>query len=111
MVAGRPASLFIKIPAARQESAAIAKCLAEGISISVTLMFFMQRYDAVMDAFLDGMPRARRADFDLSPIASVASVASHFVSRTDSRDRLSARQGRTSEAAVLRGRAAIADAG
>ena len=52
-------NLFIKIPAARQGLPAIAACLAEGISINVTLIFSLQRYAAVMDAFLDGMERAR----------------------------------------------------
>ena len=51
-------NLFIKIPAARQGLAAIAECLAEGISINVTLIFSLSRYGAVMDAFLDGMERA-----------------------------------------------------
>jgi hypothetical protein len=48
-------NLFIKIPAAHQGHAAIAACLAEGISINVTLIFSLSRYGAVMDAFLDGM--------------------------------------------------------
>jgi Transaldolase/Fructose-6-phosphate aldolase len=51
-------NLFIKIPAAHQGHAAIAACLAEGISINVTLIFSLSRYGAVMDAFLDGMERA-----------------------------------------------------
>ena len=60
-------NLFIKIPAARQGLPAIAACLAEGISINVTLIFSLARYDAVMDAFLDGMERARQAGHDLVP--------------------------------------------
>ena len=72
-------NLFIKIPAARQGLPAIASCLAEGISINVTLIFSLQRYDAVMDAFLGGMERARKAGRDLS----IGSVASFFVSRVD----------------------------
>ena len=100
-------NLFIKIPAARQGLPAIAACLAEGISINVTLIFSLQRYDAVMDAFLDGMERARRAGLDL---ALIGSVASFFVSRVnteiDSRlDKIG-----TSEAAALRGHAAVANA-
>ena len=55
-------NLFIKIPAARQGLPAIAACLAEAISINVTLIFSLARYDGVMDAFLDGMERARDAD-------------------------------------------------
>jgi transaldolase len=100
-------NLFIKIPAARQGLPAIAACLAEGISINVTLIFSLARYDAVMDAFLDGLERARRAGRDLS---SIASVASFFVSRVDTEvdgrlDKIG-----TAAAAALRGRAAIANA-
>ncbi|MCW2500818.1 MAG: transaldolase, partial [Frankiales bacterium] len=100
-------NLFIKIPAAQQGLAAIAGCLAEGISINVTLIFSLQRYDEVMDAFLDGMERAQRAGHDLS---SIGSVASFFVSRVDTE--IDARLDKigTSEAAELRGRAAIANA-
>jgi len=100
-------NLFIKIPAARQGIPAIAACLAEGISINVTLIFALRRYDAVMDAFLDGMERAAQAGHDLSPIASVASF---FVSRVDTEVDARLDKIGTSAAAVLRGRAAIANA-
>jgi len=73
-------NLFIKIPAARQGLPAIAACLAEGISINITLIFSLARYDAVQSAFLDGLERARRVGRDLS---SIASIASFFVSRVD----------------------------
>ena len=73
-------NLFIKIPAAQQGLPAIEACLAEGISINVTLIFSLDRYDAVMEAFLAGLERARQAGHDLS---SIASVASFFVSRVD----------------------------
>jgi transaldolase len=100
-------NLFIKIPAARQGLAAIAECLAEGISINVTLIFSLSRYDAVMDAFLDGMERAQTAGQDLS---SIASVASFFVSRVDAEVDSRLDKIGTAEAADLRGRAAIANA-
>ena len=51
---GRP-NLFVKIPATQAGLPAIAQCLAEGISINVTLIFSLQRYAAVIEAFLDGM--------------------------------------------------------
>jgi transaldolase len=100
-------NLFVKIPAARQGLPAIAACLAEGISINVTLIFSRERFDAVMDAFLDGMERARQAGRDLRQIRSVASL---FVSRVDTEidsrlDKLG-----TPEAAAMRGKAAIANA-
>ena len=100
-------NLFIKIPAARQGLPAIAACLAEGISINITLIFSLQRYDAVMDAFLDGMERARQAGHDLS---SIGSVASFFVSRVDTEIDSRLDKIGTAEAAGLRGRAAIANA-
>jgi transaldolase len=100
-------NLFIKIPAARQGIPAIAACLGEGISINVTLIFSLARYEQVTAAFLDGLEEARRSGRDLSRLGSVASF---FVSRVDTEvdarlDRLG-----TPEAAELRGRAAIANA-
>jgi transaldolase len=100
-------NLFIKIPAARQGLPAIAACLAEGISINVTLIFSLSRYDVVMDAFLDGMERARQAGHDLS---SLGSVASFFVSRLDAEVDARLDKIGTTEAAELRGRAALANA-
>ena len=100
-------NLFIKIPAARQGLPAIAACLAEGISINITLIFSLARYDEVMDAFLDGMERARQAGHDLR---SLASVASFFVSRVDTEVDARLDKIGTPEAAALRGRAAIANA-
>ena len=52
-------NLFVKIPAARQGLPAITACLAEGISINVTLIFSLARYDEVIEAFLDGLEQAR----------------------------------------------------
>ena len=100
-------NLFIKIPAARQGIPAIAACLGEGISINITLIFSLTRYDEVISAFLDGMEQAHRAGLDLGAIGSVASF---FVSRVDTEidarlDKIS-----TTEAAQLRGQAAIANA-
>jgi len=105
-VVDRP-NLFIKIPAARHGLPAIAACLAEAISINVTLIFSLSRYDGVMDAFLDGMEQARDAGHDLSVIASVASF---FVSRVDTEVDARLDKIGTVEAAALRGRAAIANA-
>ena len=58
-------NLFIKIPAARQGLLKpIAACLAEGISINITLIFSLSRYDKVIDAFLDGLEQARQSGRD-----------------------------------------------
>src|SRR5262249_39218620 len=95
------------LPATRQGLPAIAACLAEGISINVTLIFSLGRYDAVCSAFLDGMERARQAGRDLS---SLASVASFFVSRVDTEVDERLDKIGTPEALALRGKAAIANA-
>ena len=101
-------NLFVKIPAARQGLPAIAACLAEGVRINVTLIFSLARYGEVIEAFLAGLERAREAGHDLSGIASVASF---FVSRVDTEvDRRLDKIG-TEQAAALRGKAAIANAG
>jgi transaldolase len=100
-------NLFIKIPATEQGLPAITQCLSEGISINVTLIFALERYGQVIDAFFAGMEQAREAGHDLSTIESVASF---FVSRVDTEvDRRLDKIG-TTEAAALRGKAAIANA-
>ncbi|WP_329446289.1 transaldolase [Streptomyces canus] len=100
-------NLFVKIPAARQGLPAITACLAEGISINVTLIFSLARYDEVMDAFLDGMEGARDAGRELSGIGSVASF---FVSRVDTAADARLDKIATTNAAALHGRVAIANA-
>lgn len=100
-------NLFVKIPATVEGLPAITQCLGEGLSINVTLIFSLDRYRAVMDAFLTGMERARAAGHDLSAIASVASF---FVSRVDAEVDGRLEKLGTAEAEGLRGRAAIANA-
>ncbi|MBA2558816.1 MAG: transaldolase, partial [Propionibacteriales bacterium] len=100
-------NLFIKIPAAPQALPAISACLAEGISINVTLIFSLSRYDEVMDAFLDGLEGAVRAGLDLSRIGSVASF---FISRVDTEVDQRLDKIGTPEAAEVRGKAALANA-
>ncbi|MCP2258579.1 transaldolase [Streptoalloteichus tenebrarius] len=100
-------NLMVKIPATVAGLPAITRVLAEGISVNVTLIFSVERYRAVMDAFLDGLEQARSKGRDLSQIASVASF---FVSRVDTEvDRRIGELG-TPEAEALRGQAAIANA-
>jgi transaldolase len=100
-------NLFVKIPAVQQGLPAISACLAEGISINVTLIFSLARYAEVIEAFLAGLEAARAAGRDLSGIASVASF---FVSRVDTEvDRRLDKIG-TDRAAAVRGKAAIANA-
>ncbi|MFI9220875.1 transaldolase [Streptomyces werraensis] len=100
-------NLFVKIPATQQGLEAISTALAEGISINVTLIFSLDRYDQVLSAFLDGMTRAHAARHDLT---SIASVASFFVSRVDTEVDSRLDKAGTPEATALRGATAIANA-
>jgi transaldolase len=100
-------NLFIKIPATKAGLPAIAQCLAEGISVNVTLIFSLERYGEVMDAFIDGVERARAAGHDLT---NLASVASFFVSRVDTEVDKRLEKIGSAEAGDLRGKAAIANA-
>ncbi|MEV4917207.1 transaldolase [Streptomyces tirandamycinicus] len=98
---------FIKIPATRAGLPAITEVIGLGISVNVTLIFSLERYREVMDAYLAGLEKAKAAGLDLSKIRSVASF---FVSRVDTEidKRLDALG--TDEAKQLRGKAAIANA-
>ncbi|MGL6279807.1 MAG: transaldolase [Gaiella sp.] len=97
-------NLFVKIPATLPGLGAIEDCIAQGRSINVTLIFSLERYAAVHEAYLRGLERRAAAGGDLH---GVASVASFFVSRVDSEaDRRLVEVGR----ADLQGRLAIANA-
>lgn len=100
-------NVLIKIPATLEGLPAITAAIAEGISVNVTLIFSIERYRAVMDAYLTGLEQARESGLDLSTIQSVASF---FVSRVDSEvdKRLDAIG--TDEATALKGKAAVANA-
>ncbi|OIK01707.1 transaldolase [Streptomyces sp. MUSC 14] len=102
----RPNTL-IKIPATKAGLPAIAEVIGLGISVNVTLIFSLERYRAVMDAYLTGLEKAKERGLDLS---LVRSVASFFVSRVDTEidKRLDALG--TDEAKALRGKAAVANA-
>ncbi|HEY2296222.1 MAG TPA: transaldolase [Jatrophihabitans sp.] len=100
-------NVMIKIPATAEGLPAITAATAEGISVNVTLIFGLDRYDAVMDAYLAGLEAAHAAGKDLSQIRSVASF---FVSRVDTEiDKRLDKLG-TREAAELRGKSGIANA-
>jgi transaldolase len=100
-------NLFVKIPGTEPGLQAISDTLAAGISVNVTLIFSLDRYRQVMEAFLAGMERAKAAGHDLSRIGSVASF---FVSRVDTEvDKRLERIG-GDRAAGMRGKAAIANA-
>ena len=98
---GRP-NLYVKIPATAEGIPAIHQMISEGRSVNVTLIFSLVRYAEVMEAYLSGL-EARDGD-----LSDVSSVASFFISRTDSEvdRRLDAIGG--DSALALRGRAAVA---
>ena len=100
-------NMFIKIPATAEGVPAITATLAEGISVNVTLIFSLERYGEVIDAYMAGLEQAAANGHDISTIASVASF---FVSRVDTEvDKRLMKIG-TPEALALKGKAAIANA-
>ena len=78
-IVDRP-NVLIKIPATKPGLPAITASIAEGISVNVTLIFSLERYRGVIDAYLSGLEQAAANGHDLSKIHSVASF---FVSRVD----------------------------
>jgi transaldolase len=100
-------NMYVKIPATVEGLPSIAQALAEGISINVTLIFSLERYAAVVDAFFDGVERALKAGHDVSKLGSVASF---FISRVDTEvDKRLDKIG-SEEAKALKAKAAIANA-
>ncbi|OPG09241.1 transaldolase [Streptomyces sp. GKU 895] len=100
-------NVMIKIPATKAGLPAITEVIGLGISVNVTLIFSLERYREVMDAYLAGLEKAAAKGLDLSTIHSVASF---FVSRVDSEiDKRLTVLG-TEEALALKGKAALANA-
>jgi transaldolase len=98
---------FIKIPATEAGLPAITAVLAAGISVNVTLIFSLDRYSQVMDAYLDGMEQAKANGHDLT---NLASVASFFVSRFDTEIDKRLEKIGSDEAKAMRGKGAVANA-
>ncbi len=100
-------NLFIKIPATQAGLPAITSTIARGISVNVTLIFSLERYRAVMDAYLTGLEQrlAKHPDADLSQLESVASF---FVSRVDTE--IDKRLDKAGADPSLKGKAAVANA-
>lgn len=104
-VVNRP-NLMVKVPATVEGLAAIEQMISEGRSINVTLIFSLDRYERVMEAYLSGLETfAKDPAVDLS---AVASVASFFISRVDSEVDARLDAIGTDDALALRGRAAVA---
>jgi len=100
-------NLLIKIPATDEGIPAIAETLGRGISVNVTLIFGLDRYEEVMNAYLEGLEKAKNGGVDLS---SLHSVASFFVSRVDTETDARLEKIGTDEAMAMRGKAAVANA-
>jgi transaldolase len=100
-------NVLIKIPATVEGLEAITETIAAGISVNVTLIFSLERYRQVIDAYLTGLEKAKAAGIDL---AGIQSVASFFVSRVDTEvdKRLTAIG--TDEALALKSKAGVANA-
>ena len=100
-------NVLIKIPATVEGLPAITAVLAEGISVNVTLIFSLQRYREVINAFMAGIEQARENGHDLSKIHSVASF---FVSRVDTEIDKRLDAAGTDAAKALKGKAGLANA-
>src|SRR5688572_26464858 len=98
-------NLFIKIPATEAGLPAITEAIADGISVNVTLIFSLERYRAVTDAYLSGLEKRVATG---GSVEGIASVASFFVSRVDSE--IDKRLDKLGADASLKGKAGIANA-
>jgi len=100
-------NLLVKIPATKAGLPAIAQAIGAGISVNVTLIFSLERYAEVIDAYLTGLETAKAAGIDLSTIESVASF---FVSRVDTETDKRLTAIGTEEALALKSKAGLANA-
>ena len=109
----RRPNLMVKVPATQAGIPAIRQLIADGINVNVTLIFSLDRYAGVKEAYVQGLEERRQAG---KPVDSVASVASFFVSRVDVNidgrlDMLSAaHRADSAQYAALKGKAAVANA-
>ena len=104
-------NLMIKIPGTKEGLKAVKEAIADGINVNVTLIFSLKRYREVMEAYLDGIEARLNED---KPVGTIASVASFFVSRIDSKvdkllERMMSQGGEDADRARnLLGKAAVA---
>jgi transaldolase len=99
-------NLMVKIPATDEGMPAVRQCISEGLNINITLMFSLEQYRAVAEAFIAGLEDRLARGGDISQINSVASV---FVSRIDTMIDAQLEKIGTPEALALRGKAALAN--
>jgi transaldolase len=100
-------NLFVKIPGTTPGLPAITSAISDGISVNVTLIFTVDRYRDVMDAYASGLEQRLAAG---RPLDGIGSVASFFVSRVDTEIDKRLETIGTDEALALRGQAAVANA-
>ncbi|KAK7318349.1 hypothetical protein RJT34_03048 [Clitoria ternatea] len=98
-------NLYIKIPATDESIPSIKEVISQGISVNATLIFCLSRYDAVIDAYLDGLE-----DCGMTDLSKVSSAAAFYISRVDTAIDKKLEQNGTPEAFDLRGKAAVAQA-
>lgn len=97
-------NLYIKIPGTAEGLEAIEECTAQGVSVNVTLLFSLERYGEVIDAYMSGLERRE------GNLSAISSVASFFISRVDTAVDAQLERIGTDEALALRGRTAVAQA-
>lgn len=97
-------NLYVKIPGTAEGLEAIEECTAQGVSVNVTLLFSIERYGQVIDAYMAGLERRE------GNLSDITSVASFFVSRVDTAVDAQLDRINTDEAHALRGQAAVAQA-
>jgi transaldolase len=95
-------NVMIKVPATEAGIGAIEELTAQGVNVNVTLLFAVERYEQVIDAYIGGLERRVAAG---QPVDAIASVASFFVSRVDTKA-----DAQLAPDSTLRGRVAIANA-
>ncbi|QCD84946.1 transaldolase [Vigna unguiculata] len=98
-------NVYIKIPATDESILSMKEVISLGISVNATLIFCLTRYEAVIDAYLDGLEACGRTD-----LSKVSSAAAFYISRVDSALDTKLHQIGTSEALHLKGKGAIAQA-
>jgi len=100
-------NVMIKIPATEEGYGAIQESIAEGININITLMFSLGQYERVAEAYLSGLEKRLAKGFSIN---NIASVASFFVSRVDTKVDKLLDEIHTPEAEMLKGKIGIANA-
>lgn len=100
-------NVMIKVPATTEGVSAFQELIEEGVNINVTLMFSLAQYDAIAEAYVTAMEKRAENVYNLKPMASVASI---FVSRLDTKVDKLLELFEDSKAAALKGKIGLANA-